>query len=498
MILQFNQTKYQLYHKIYVLIRKKVVNMNVSVINNFKDNFDTLILPVSKNRKINSQNKELDKKINKYIDLYSFSYSDDKFLSFDIEVDTKLKQVVLVNTDLLGNIIIRDVLFDVFNKISEKSKNILFINSDLFFDEYIITEIFILRYYKFIKYMKNSKKHKHHLFILTDKENIDLSEAVELANSVNTARDLVNEPSNVLYPETLAESALSLGEKYGFEVEVLNKKEIKKLKMECFLKVGEGSDKEPKLIILRYYGNKKDKNKIGLIGKGVTFDSGGLSIKPSDSMIEMKSDMAGAAAVISAVCTASKMKIKKNIVAVIPACENMINGSSYKLGDIIRSMNGKTVEIHNTDAEGRLTIIDAVTYAIRYEKATHLVDIATLTGACMVGLGTDITGIVTNNGNMLEILNKASEISGELIWELPNHSAYKESLKSPNADLKNVGTRWGGAIIAGQFIEEFVEELPWLHLDIAGPAFTESKSKFGSAGGTGAGTRLLYEFIKNF
>ena len=472
--------------------------MNVSVINNFKDNFDTLILPVSKNRKINSQNKELDKKINKYIDLYSFSYSDDKFLSFDIEVDTKLKQVVLVNTDLLGNIIIRDVLFDVFNKISEKSKNILFINSDLFFDEYIITEIFILRYYKFIKYMKNSKKHKHHLFILTDKENIDLSEAVELANSVNTARDLVNEPSNVLYPETLAESALSLGEKYGFEVEVLNKKEIKKLKMECFLKVGEGSDKEPKLIILRYYGNKKDKNKIGLIGKGVTFDSGGLSIKPSDSMIEMKSDMAGAAAVISAVCTASKMKIKKNIVAVIPACENMINGSSYKLGDIIRSMNGKTVEIHNTDAEGRLTIIDAVTYAIRYEKATHLVDIATLTGACMVGLGTDITGIVTNNGNMLEILKKASEISGELIWELPNHSAYKESLKSPNADLKNVGTRWGGAIIAGQFIEEFVEELPWLHLDIAGPAFTESKSKFGSAGGTGAGTRLLYEFIKNF
>ena len=471
--------------------------MNISVINNFKDNFDTLILPVSKNRKINSHNKELDKKINKYIDLYSFSYSDDKFLSFDLEAGTKLKQIVLVNTDLLDKIQIRDTLFNVFGKISEKSKNILFINSDLFFDEYIITEIFILRYYKFIKYIENSKKHKHHLFILTNKD-IDLTETIELANSVNTARDLVNEPSNVLYPETLAESALSLGEKYGFEVEVLNKKDIKKLKMECFLKVGEGSDKEPKLIILRYHGNKKDKNKIGLIGKGVTFDSGGLSLKPSDSMIEMKSDMAGAAAVISAVCTASKMKIKKNIIGVIPACENMINGSSYKLGDIIKSMNGKTVEIHNTDAEGRLTIIDAVTYAIRHEKVTHILDIATLTGACMVALGTDITGVVTNDGNMLKVLKKASEISGELIWELPNHSTYKESLKSPNADLKNVGTRWGGAIIAGQFIEEFVEKLPWLHLDIAGPAFIESKSKFGSAGGTGAGTRLLYEFIKNF
>ncbi len=471
--------------------------MNISVINNFKDNFDTLILPVSKNRKINSHNKELDKKINKYIELYSFSYSDDKFLSFDLEVDTKLKQIVLVNIDLPDKLQIRDTLFNVFGKISKKSKNILFINSDLFFDEYIITEIFILRYYKFIKYIENSKKHKHHLFILTNKD-IDLTEAVELANSVNTARDLVNEPSNVLYPETLAESALSLGEKYGFEVEVLNKKEIKKLKMECFLKVGEGSDKEPKLIILRYHGNKKDKNKIGLIGKGVTFDSGGLSLKPSDSMIEMKSDMAGAAAVISAVCTASKMKIKKNIIGVIPACENMINGSSYKLGDIIKSMNGKTVEIHNTDAEGRLTIIDAVTYAIRNEKVTHILDIATLTGACMVALGTDITGVVTNDGNMLKVLKTASEISGELIWELPNHSTYKESLKSPNADLKNVGTRWGGAIIAGQFIEEFVEKLPWLHLDIAGPAFTESKSKFGSAGATGAGTRLLYEFIKNF
>ena len=471
--------------------------MNISVINNFKDNFDTLILPVSKNRKINSHNKELDKKINKYIELYSFSYSDDKFLSFDLEADNKLKQIVLVNIDLPDKLQIRDTLFNVFGKISEKSKNILFINSDLFFDEYIITEIFILRYYKFIKYIENSKKHKHHLFILTNKD-IDLTETIELANSVNTARDLVNEPSNVLYPETLAESALSLGEKYCFEVEVLNKKDIKKLKMECFLKVGEGSDKEPKLIILRYHGNKKDKNKIGLIGKGVTFDSGGLSLKPSDSMIEMKSDMAGAAAVISAVCTASKMKIKKNIIGVIPACENMINGSSYKLGDIIKSMNGKTVEIHNTDAEGRLTIIDAVTYAIRHEKVTHILDIATLTGACMVALGTDITGVVTNDDNMLKVLKKASEISGELIWELPNHSTYKESLKSPNADLKNVGTRWGGAIIAGQFIEEFVDKLPWLHLDIAGPAFIESKSKFGSAGGTGAGTRLLYEFIKNF
>jgi leucyl aminopeptidase len=479
------------------ILERRFVNMNVSIINKFKENFDTLILPVSKNRKINSQNKELDEKITNSINLYSFSYSDDKFLTFDLEINMKLKQIILVNTDLMDKALIHDALINLFDKISEKSKNILFINSDLFFDEYIITEIYILRYYKFIKYMKKDKKHKQNLYILSDK-NTDLSEAVELANLVNTARDLVNEPSNVLYPETLSEAALLLGEKYGVEVEVLNKKEIKKLKMECYLKVSEGSDKEPKLIIMRYHGSKKDKNRLGLIGKGVTFDCGGLSIKPSDSMIEMKSDMAGAAAVISAVCSASKMKLKKNITAVIPACENMINGSAYKLGDIIRSMNGKTVEIHNTDAEGRLTLIDAVTYAIRKEKVTHVLDIATLTGACMVALGTDITGVITNNSDMLETLKKASEITMEPIWELPNHDTYRKSLKSPNADLKNIGTRWGGAIIAGQFIEEFVEELPWLHLDIAGPAFTESSSKLGSAGATGAGVRLLYEFIKNF
>lgn len=471
--------------------------MTISVVNSFKDNFDTLILPVSKKHKINLKNKELSEKINKYMKLYSFLYSKDEFLSFDLEINNLMKQIILINLDFLNEISVRSALIKVFNTISKKSKNILFINSDLFFDEHIITEIYTLRYYKFTKYMTNQKNHKSDLYILSEK-NIDISESFELAKLVNTARDLVNEPANVLYPETLAETAVSLGKKYGFEVEILDKKEIKKLKMECFLKVGEGSDKENKLIVLRYIGNKKNKNKIGLIGKGVTFDSGGLSLKPSNSMIEMKSDMAGAASVLSTICAASKMKIKKNVIGVIAACENMINGSSYKLGDIIKSMNGKTVEIHNTDAEGRLTLIDAITYAIRNEKVTHLLDIATLTGACMVALGTDITGVVTNNNDMLQILKKASDITGEYIWELPNHNGYKKTLKSPNADLKNIGTRWGGAIIAGQFIEEFVEDLPWLHLDIAGPAFNESKTEYMEPGGTGAGTRLLYEFIKNF
>lgn len=471
--------------------------MAINVISNFKDNFDTLILPVSKKHKINLKNKELSEKINKFIKLYSFSYSKDEFLSFDLEINNQMSQIILINLDLLSTIPVRSTLIKAFNMITRKSKNILFINSTLFFDEYIITEIYTLRYYKFTKYIQNKKNHKSNLYILSERK-IDTSESYELANFVNIARDLVNEPANTLYPETLADSAVSLGKKYGFEVDVLDEKEIKKLKMECFLKVGEGSNKKNKLIVLRYTGNKKDKNKIGLIGKGVTFDSGGLSLKPSSSMIDMKSDMAGAAAVLSAICAVSKMKIKKNVIGVIAACENMINGSSYKLGDIIRSMNGKTIEIHNTDAEGRLTLIDAITYAIRNEEVTHLVDIATLTGACMVALGTDITGVVTNNNDMLKMLKKASDTTGECIWELPNHSGYKKTLTSPNADLKNIGSRWGGAIIAGQFIEEFVEDLPWLHLDIAGPAFNESKTEYMEAGGTGAGTRLLYEFVKNF
>ena len=471
--------------------------MSVKIINTFKNDFDTLILPVNKDGKFEQLPKDLNDKINKYIKYHSFSPEKDKILDFELEFDDSLKQIILVTLDRTAKENARSTIFKAFAAVSKKSKNILFFNSKLSFDEYIITEIFTLGNYKFEKYINNAVKHKFNLWILSNQE-ADLSETLTLSNAVLTARDLVNEPANILYPKTLAEAAAKLGEEFDFEVEVLDKKDIKKLKMECFLKVGEGSDKEPKLIVLRYNGNKKDKNKFGLIGKGVTFDSGGLSIKPSDSMIEMKSDMAGAAAVLGAFCAISKMKIKKNVVGVIAACENMINGSSYKLGDIIKTMNGKTVEIHNTDAEGRLTLVDAVTYAIKKEKVNKIIDIATLTGACMIALGTDITGVVTNDKNMLKNLQSASEKTGEHIWELPNHDIYRKSLKSSYADLKNIGTRWGGAIIAGQFIEEFVEDLPWLHLDIAGPAFKDNGNSYHGLGGTGAGTKLLYEFIKNF
>ena len=471
--------------------------MSVKIVNIFKNDFDTLILPVSKDGKFEQLPKDLNDKINKYIKYHSFSPEKDKILDFKLEFDDSLKQIILVTLDRTAKENARSTIFKVFSTVSKKSKNILFFNSKLSFDEYIITEIFTLGNHKFEKYINNAVKHKFNLSILSDQET-DLSEILTLSSAVITARDLVNEPANILYPKTLAEAAEKLGEEFNFEVEVLDKKDIKKLKMECFLKVGEGSDKEPKLIVLRYNGNKKDKNKFGLIGKGITFDSGGLSIKPSDSMIEMKSDMAGAAAVLGAFCAISKMKIKKNVVGVIAACENMINGSSYKLGDIIKTMNGKTVEIHNTDAEGRLTLVDAVTYAIKKEKVNKIIDIATLTGACMIALGTDITGVVTNDKNMLKNLQSASEKTGEYIWELPNHDIYRKSLKSSYADLKNIGTRWGGAIIAGQFIEEFVEELPWLHLDIAGPAFKDNGNSYHGLGGTGAGTKLLYEFIKNF
>ena len=471
--------------------------MSVKIIKSLKNDFDTLILPVNKDGKFTLTNKALNDKINTYLKHHSFSPEKDKILNFEIELDDSFKQIILVSLDKLDIPKNRNTLFEAFSVVSRNSKNIFFLNSNLSFDESIITEIFKLGNYKFEKYISTNLSHKFNLFII-NKNEIDISESLVLANAVITARDLINEPANVLYPKTLGDAAIKLGEEFNFEVEILDKKEIKKLKMECFLKVGEGSDKEPKLIVLRYNGNKKDKNKFGLIGKGVTFDSGGLSIKPSDSMIEMKSDMSGAAAVLGVFCAISKMKVKKNVVGVIAACENMINGSAYKLGDIIKSMNGKTVEIHNTDAEGRLTLADAVTYAIRKEKVNKIIDIATLTGACMVALGTDITGVVTNNKEMLNNLYLASEKTGEYIGELPNHDSYRRSLKSSYADLKNVGTRWGGAIIAGQFIEEFVEEVPWLHLDIAGPAFKETGSSYHGLGGTGAGTRLLYEFIKNY
>lgn len=360
--------------------------------------------------------------------------------------------------------------------------------------------------YKFNKYKSDREKIDETDVSITigghNLEHKDYSDIVEeskiLVETVFNARDLVNEPSNVIYPETLAEEAVKFSKRYGFEIEIINHKKIEELQMNSFLAVGKSSIHKPKVIVMRYFGDKDNLDqKLGLIGKGLTYDSGGYSLKPSNSMVDMKSDMGGAATVIGAISAIAKRKLKINVVAVVASCENVIGNEAYKPGDIISSMAGKNIEILNTDAEGRLTMIDAVTYAIREEHITEIIDVATLTGAALIALGNDVTAVVTNNDSFYKELEKAFISTGEKMWNLPNFDDYKTLIKSDIADLKNTGGRYGGTITAGLFVGEFVENKPWLHLDIAGPAYITVPWDYCPKGGTGAGVRTLYELAKN-
>lgn len=315
------------------------------------------------------------------------------------------------------------------------------------------------------------------------------------AEGTNYARTLVNTPANLLTPTDLAGEAKTLSERYGFKLDVLEEEDMKSLGMGGLLAVTAGSDQPAKMIVLTYQGTDKWENAIGLVGKGMTFDAGGVSLKPAAGMHEMKMDMGGAGAVLGAMKTIGQLKPEVNVVAVIPSAENMINGSALKPGDVIRAMTGKTIEIRNTDAEGRLILADGVAYA-RQLGADYLVDVATLTGAVIVALGDYTTGAITNNDSWMQKVTEAAEDTGELIWQLPNHKLYKKMLQTSNvADLNNAPGRAGGSITAGLFIGEFVENTPWVHLDIAGTAWQDKPSTNGPAGATGIMARTLTKLV---
>ncbi len=368
----------------------------------------------------------------------------------------------------------------------------------------VLAEASLLTIYKFDKYRSESKHEVpdalHYVQDSKNTRNLNkgILEGRILAETTKLARDLVNEPANSLYPDTLAEAAKKAALEYGFSIEIFNLDKLRRLKMEAFLAVAKGSKHEPRLIIMRHQGNPDGKHDtIALIGKGLTYDSGGYCIKTPQGMVNMKTDMAGAAAVIGTMAAISNLKLKVNVVAIIAACENMISGEAYRAGDIVRSMSGKTIEVLNTDAEGRLTLIDAIHYAIEREHAAKIIDIATLTGAAVAALGTSISAVVTNDQDWYNELEHVSNITGETIWQLPAFEAYKELIKSEIADLKNIGGQWGGAITAALFIQEFVQELPWLHIDIAGTSSKEKESGYYSYGATGVGVRLLTTLLKN-
>ena len=321
-----------------------------------------------------------------------------------------------------------------------------------------------------------------------------LERGVRIADAVNWTRDIGNGPPNEITPAVLAERARALAEELGLECDVLARKDLEKLGMGGILGVGQGSVNEPRLIVLRYRGGRKSARPTAIVGKAITFDTGGISIKPSANMEEMKFDKMGGCAALGIMRAVALLKLKINLIAVIPSAENMPGASAYRPGDILRSYSGKTIEIINTDAEGRLVLADALAWACQQEPK-EVIDLATLTGACVVALGHYASGVFGDD-RMIERLKQVGETTGDRAWPLPVYDEYGDDMKSEVADIKNSGGRWGGASTAAAFLKFFVKQgTAWAHLDIAGTAWTTKTLPYHPVGATGAGVRLVTEYL---
>lgn len=375
-----------------------------------------------------------------------------------------------------------------------------FANEEYYYQTFV--EGVYLGNYSFDNYktgFKDQKKLTINFYADNNKKlNTALSKAKILFQGVKFARDLQNEPAEIITPIELSKRISSELREAGVNVKVLNHIEIKNRKMGGIIAVGKGSDNPPRLIIIEYNGNqknKKSKKKIVLVGKGVTFDSGGISLKPAANMSEMKADMSGAAAVAGAILSAAKAKLPLNIYGIIPAVENMVSGKSMRPGDIIITASGKSIEVDNTDAEGRVILSDALDFASRL-KPDVIIDLATLTGACVVALGEFAAGLFTKNESLAASLYDAGISTHERLWRLPLWDDYNMLNKSDVADVKNIGGKWGGAISAAKFLENFVDKkVPWAHLDIAGPALAHKYNNYTNKYMTGFGVRLLFEYL---
>ena len=371
-----------------------------------------------------------------------------------------------------------------------------------------VTEGALLGLYRFGKYRRASEDGERALKQLTllerDRSKISsLEEGVRvgriLAEATIFARDMVNEPANALTPSELAARAKKMASGLGLTFKTLERADMKRLGMGALLGVAQGSEHPPKLIVVSYRGAKgKGKGpRLGFVGKGITFDSGGISIKPGEGMESMKGDMAGGAAVLGAIKGIAELKLPVDVTAIVPATENLPSGTAQRPGDIVKTMSGKTIEVINTDAEGRLILADALSYACG-AGVTHLVDVATLTGACVVALGSVRTGAFANDRELMRRVQEASEASGEKLWELPLDDEYGEQIKSDYADMKNVGGRKAGAITAAKLLANFVGKTPWVHLDIAGTSQAEKDHGYYPKGATGAMVRTLISLAAGF
>lgn len=324
-----------------------------------------------------------------------------------------------------------------------------------------------------------------------------LKECCDVAEGVYFARDLINGNADIVTPHYLAEAARKIAKKFpSVTATVFDKKRIEQEKMGLFLAVSRGSPVEPAFIILKYKGFPRSKDHTVLVGKGVTFDTGGLNLKPTGSMENMRDDMSGAATVLATVAAAAALKLNLNVTAVVASTENAIDAKSYKPGDVYLAHSGKTVEIGNTDAEGRLTLADALSYSLDHLKPTRILDFATLTGSMVVALGEGMSGLYCNNEDLAHDLLDSSRYTAEYLWRMPLHDPYKEQLKSDIADLKNIGGRAAGSITAALFLQEFVGKIPWAHIDIAGTAFGSKERGYWPKNGVGFGVRLTIDFLK--
>ncbi len=494
----------------------------------------------TKNKKISSKFEQIES-----FSLFSFSEKESieetlaKFSTLTNEKLPKRIQSILESTDdKLFHFTLRDGRVVLLQKVGErkklhpdtfrrnsstllkklktlKIKETIIIPSDLSDEEIIQNfnnhEYYIQTYleglklgdYRYDEYL--SKKNDHEITIKVYYPEIGNEKLTDIFKTTDTlmkyvflTRDLQNKPSNELTPQKFVEIVKDLSRKNrSVKVQVYDFEQIKKMKMGGLVAVGKGSDNPPYFVVLNYRGNQNSKDTNVLVGKGITFDSGGISLKPSTGMWEMKGDMSGAAAVLSTIFAAAEFKLKVNLIGLIPLAENLPSGKSMKPGDIIRTASGKSIEIDNTDAEGRLILADALEYASKF-KPKVVIDLATLTGACVVALGQFAAGLFTRSDELAEKLTRAGNLTSEKVWRLPLWDDYHELIKSNVADVKNVGRRWAGAITAACFLEKFVDEkYNWVHLDIAGPAFQEDTIPYNNNTMTGYGVRLLIEFLKN-
>ncbi|MFI3238708.1 MAG: aminopeptidase [Lachnospiraceae bacterium] len=356
----------------------------------------------------------------------------------------------------------------------------------------------VLSSYEFEEY--KAKKTQHFLeevYIYgCDSKEIFLQEGANIAKGIMIAKDLVNEPASTLSPMELAKRTVMCGQEYGFEVEVLDEKDCERYGMGAFLSVSKASASEPQFIIMRYLGGMDGEIAKGVIGKGICYDSGGLALKQAANMVKQSTDMSGAAAVIGAMSAVAMNKVQTNIIAVVAACENLIDGKGYRNGDIVTSMSGKTIFIASTDAEGRLSMADAITYLVREEEVDSIVELSTLTGSSALFFGNVCAPVFTVDDDLYETFMHTMTYSGEKLWRMPTYEEYRKNIAYETADLYNSSTGGAGGICAGVFLDSFREETPFLHVDIAGVATGPIKPGAKAIGGTGFGVKSLYYYLK--